>query len=112
MSSPDSEDREPGADTVAASHRRRGPAHVAEAGLAGVCLLVLAWLLYLHGRIVVHPFQGGYLEGAMLNTTGALLAGRNPFAIANGPQDFNQYGILYNLLTTPLALVFGPRRPR
>jgi hypothetical protein len=55
LSSPDSEDREPGADTVAVSHRRRGPAHVAEAGLAGVCLLVLAWLLYLHGRIVVHP---------------------------------------------------------
>ena len=93
---------------MASVHQRRGPAHVIEAVLAAACLLVFVWLLYHHGRVVVHAFQGEFREGAMLNTTRALLEGRNPFAIANGPQDFNQYGILYNLLTTPLALVFGP----
>ncbi len=44
----------------------------------------------------------------MLNTTRALLAGRNPFTLGNGPQDFNQYGILYHAVTAPLAFAFGP----
>ena len=44
----------------------------------------------------------------MLNTTRALLAGRNPFTLENGPQDSNQYGILYHAVTAPLAFAFGP----
>lgn len=58
-------------------------------------------------NIIRAPFPLELREGAILSTTQLLLQGRNPFAAENLPQYMNGYGIVYNLVATPLAGWFG-----
>jgi hypothetical protein len=62
-------------------------------------VLILAWcamtsVLYM-GYLASYPFQVECREGAQVRSTLALAEGRNPWAAAYAPQDFNCYGVLY-----------------
>jgi hypothetical protein len=78
--------------------------------VAFVALLFLsvAALLAYHARIVTFPYPLEFREGAMIQTTKALLDGVNPYALHNQPQDTNVYGIFYSLVCYPFAECFGP----
>jgi hypothetical protein len=80
-------------------------------GFAIVLALALVKLLSFHSQLIANPFQNEYREGATLLGTAALLAGKNPYALANQPEYTNVYGIVYNLAVLPFALVFGNTLP-
>ncbi len=73
-----------------------------------VCLaLFLVKLALYHYHLVIHPYPLQYREGAMMTSTEALVHGKNPFDYKLQPQYTNDYGIVYSLLVTPFAKVFG-----
>ena len=49
-----------------------------------------------------------YREFAVIFSTDLLLEGYNPYTIELQPGAMNAYGIVYNLLVLPLAMVWGP----
>ena len=59
-------------------------------------------------RIVTFPYPLEFREGAMIQTTKALLDGENPYALHNQPQDTNVYGVFYSVVSYTLAGLFGP----
>jgi hypothetical protein len=63
--------------------------------------------LVIHIRIIIFPYQLEYREGAILLTTDAFLNGVNPFQVENNPLYINVYGIIYNWITLPFAVVAG-----
>lgn len=71
-------------------------------GIAGT-----AWLFLLHLRLILSPAPQEMREGGELVITQFLLQGRNPYALAELPAGTDVYGILYNLLVTPFAVLFG-----
>lgn len=72
--------------------------------VAGILFL---GLVFIHGKIIIFPYQLDYREGAILLTTQALIKGINPYLLANQPLYTNVYGFLYNFLVYPLTLIFG-----
>jgi hypothetical protein len=80
-------------------------------GFAIALALVLVKLLSFHSQLIANPFQNEYREGATLLSTAALLAGKNPYALANQPEYTNVYGIVYNLFVYPFARLFGNTLP-
>jgi hypothetical protein len=60
---------------------------------------------------MMNVYPNEYREGAMLMTTKLLLAGGNPYALAQQPQYTNVYGIFYPLVTAPLAFFMGVSLP-
>ncbi len=68
---------------------------------------IAAWLLVIHGRMVVSPAPQEMREGAVLWLTRLLLEGHNPYSLAELPAGTNVYGILYHLIVLPLAYLFG-----
>ena len=97
--------------------RRPEPSHTSTPGsplaanLARIATVtagaIAAWLLVIHGRMVLSPAPQEMREGAVLWLTRLLLEGRNPYALAELPAGTNVYGILYHLIVLPLAYVFG-----
>ncbi len=80
-----------------------------------VCIgLLIAGLGYFGVRLAMYavtmiatPFQNEYREGVMLLATHNILQGINPYLLENQPVAINVYGIMYNLLVSPFAWVFG-----
>jgi hypothetical protein len=77
--------------------------------VATFALLFLAVVLFAyHVRIVTFPYPLEFREGAMIQTTKALLGGENPYALHRQPEDTNVYGIFYSVVCYPFAGLFGP----
>ncbi|WP_291296034.1 hypothetical protein [Elioraea sp.] len=96
----------PAPHSAASQHSPWGS--VAEAACLAFGLAALAWLIVVTLRMLVSPAPQEMREGALVLTTLALLDGRNPYAVGEATGAANLYGILYPLLVTPAALVFGP----
>ena len=60
-----------------------------------------------HYHLVIFPYSNTLREGAMMTSTDALVKGLNPYDMSLQPRLMNQYGIIYPLLTWPLAKLFG-----
>ncbi|MBD3272678.1 MAG: hypothetical protein GF384_09105 [Elusimicrobia bacterium] len=60
-----------------------------------------------HAKLIVSPLPSEYREASVLLTTDALLRGENPYDLDLQPLYTNVYGILYPLIVTPCAAVFG-----
>ena len=76
-----------------------------------IILASVVCLLYLIKKqlfIVFFPYQLEFREGAVLNLTDALTKGINPYLLENQPWRTSIFGVFYNLVTLPLALIFGP----
>jgi hypothetical protein len=95
-----------GAPAVAPRHD--GAWRTAEAAALAFGLAALAWLIGVTLRMLVSPAPQEMREGALVLTTLALLDGRNPYALGEATGAANLYGILYPLLVTPAAWLFGP----
>jgi hypothetical protein len=77
-----------------------------------VILFILFYkLLTFQGSLLTNPFPNEYREGSILQTTQALLDGKNPYALANQPEYTNVYGMLYHLVVYPFAKLFGNSFP-
>lgn len=74
-------------------------------------LLVMARLLLFALEFVFSPIPQEFRESALLSTTSLILQGENPFALRFMPAYTNVYGVVYNLLTWPLASVVGNTYP-
>jgi hypothetical protein len=61
--------------------------------------------------LITNPFPSEFREGAILMTTGALLAGKNPYDLALQPEYTNVYGIFYHWIVWPWAKLFGNTLP-
>lgn len=70
-------------------------------------LAAAAYVCFLHQRIIVKPGPMEYREGAIVATTHLLLQGKNPYALENLPVYTNVYGVFYNLVVLPFAMLFG-----
>jgi hypothetical protein len=65
------------------------------------------WLSIYAITIITTPVPIEYREGAILLSTGYLLQGLNPYALANQPLSMNVYGLGYNLVVLPFAALMG-----
>lgn len=74
---------------------------------AVITLWVFVILLAYEINLIRAPFQLEYREGAMLQATGLLLQGGNPFLAQNQPMYMNAYGIVYHWVVAPLAYWLG-----
>jgi hypothetical protein len=70
-------------------------------------LLIGSVFLFVHVKIITFPYPMELREGAEQLTTYALLEGINPYALENNPTYINVYGMFYNLIVLPFALIFG-----
>lgn len=75
--------------------------------ILGLTILTFVLAAERHLALIVSPFQQEYREGATIFITQLLLSGEQPYALANQPLATNVYGILYNLVVTPFASVYG-----
>jgi hypothetical protein len=73
-------------------------------------LLVAALAYYgaLNARILTLPGPQEFHESVMPLTTGLILAGGRPYALANTPAVANIYGVVYNYLLVPPSAIWGP----
>jgi hypothetical protein len=76
-------------------------------GIVILLLLIGLIILAVQIKIIVFPYQLELREGAIQLSTHALLNGINPYALANNPIYINGFGVLYNLLILPFAVLFG-----
>lgn len=79
-----------------------------EGAAAAFAAAGFAWLGLVYLRMLASPAPQEMREGALVVTTLALLAGRNPYAPEAMAEAGNLYGILYPLATLPFAALFGP----
>ena len=70
-------------------------------------LLFLIKILYYHLRLIMYSLPTEYREGAMLISTGMISKGLNPYNFSSHPYSTNVYGVLYNYMVAPFALIFG-----
>ncbi|GFO64399.1 hypothetical protein GMPD_23180 [Geomonas paludis] len=84
------------------------PPQILTAAFAAVCGFVTFKLLAYHLNLVLFPWPIQLRETANLLSTSLLLKGGNPYALVNQPLYTNVYGLLYNLVTYPVAALFGP----
>lgn len=76
--------------------------------MTSVAACVLLYLFWYHATLVTFPWPIEYREGALLLTTDMMLKGGDPYALAAQPYYANAYGLLYNLIALPFAMIWGP----
>ena len=76
--------------------------------LISAAVSVLLYLLWYHYTLITFPWPIQYREGAILLTTDLLLKGGNPYNLALQPYYANTYGLIYNLIVLPFAMIWGP----
>lgn len=81
--------------------------NIIEVVLVIAIIMFLLKCVFYHWQLITFPWQIEYREGAFFNQTKLMLAGLNPFSLINQPQSSTQYGIVYPLVTTALAKIFG-----
>ncbi|MCX7010174.1 MAG: hypothetical protein NTY53_23540 [Kiritimatiellaeota bacterium] len=72
-----------------------------------VCGYVSIKLFYFHLSLILFKWPIQFRETAILLSTDMLLKGGNPYLLENFPMYTNVYGILYNLVTCPVAALMG-----
>jgi hypothetical protein len=70
-------------------------------------LLSLAWSLYFESVILATPYQIGYREASQMVITTMMMGGENYSTFENQPLAYTAYGIGYNAVVLPFALLFG-----
>jgi hypothetical protein len=85
----------------------RVTAIVLKAVMLGGILFFGSWFAYFAVSTIVLPFQIEHREGVTQVMAWILMSGGNPFAFENQPLAMNNYGIVYPLLITPFAMLFG-----
>ena len=75
--------------------------------LAIFLLSLLIIIINIQSKIILWPYQLEYREGASQTYTQAILEGKKLFSLESEPLYNNNYGILYNIIVAPLALIFG-----
>lgn len=65
------------------------------------------YLLYFHYLILSNPYPQEQRDSIPIVTTNLMLSGINPFSYKAQPMGTNTYGILQNILTLPLAKIYG-----
>ncbi len=74
--------------------------------LAGAVSSIL-WSIYFSVTTIFIPYQIEFREGTALVLTKILLSGGNPFRFENQPLGMTNYGLGYNLVVLPFAMLFG-----
>lgn len=64
-------------------------------------------IIFEHFKIIIFPFSNDFREGHIYSTTTLLLKGINPYSLDAYPVYLNSYGILYNLVVYPFAILLG-----
>jgi hypothetical protein len=72
----------------------------------GACASIL-WSVYFAVITIFIPYQIEFREGAAQVMTEFLLNRSNPFILENQPLTMNNYGVVYNLVVAPFAMLFG-----
>jgi hypothetical protein len=67
----------------------------------------ILWSVYFSVITIFIPYQIEFREGNALVLTKILLGGRNPFSFENQPLGMTNYGLGYNLVVLPFAMLFG-----
>lgn len=67
----------------------------------------LLWSAYFSAVTVFIPYQIEFREGTALVLTKILMSGGNPFSFENQPLGMTNYGLGYNLVVLPFAMLFG-----
>ena len=75
--------------------------------LCFIMLVVFCYYSLTYANIIFNPFVSEFREGHTLTPTYLLLKGIMPWSLETYPQYYNCYGILFNLVVYPLALLFG-----
>jgi hypothetical protein len=70
-------------------------------------LAMLTGLLWNHFQLISYPVLLDYNEGAMPTITQTIASGSSPYALENQPARISVYPPLYNVLMTPVSMVFG-----
>ena len=75
--------------------------------LFGGASLSILWSVYFAVVTIAIPYQIELREGTAQVMTEFLLNRNNPFRLENQPLAMNNYGLGYNLVVTPFAVLFG-----
>lgn len=75
--------------------------------LCGLLALIFLQLVATVGAYIVNPHFSEFREGHTFSSTYLLLKGVRPFTLETYPEYYNSYGILFNLVAAPFALLFG-----
>src|SRR6266508_1132602 len=65
------------------------------------------WAIYFAVVTISIPYQIEFREGTAQVLTKLLLGGENPFVLDNQPLGMNNYGLGYNIVVWPFAVLFG-----
>jgi hypothetical protein len=65
------------------------------------------WAIYFAVVTISIPYQIEFREGTAQVLTKLLLGGENPFVLDNQPLGMNNYGLGYNIVIWPFAVLFG-----
>src|SRR5687768_16934994 len=65
------------------------------------------YLLYFHFLIIDYPYPMEQRDSIPIVSTNLILEGKNPFSYETQPMGTNTYGIVQNILTLPLAKIYG-----
>lgn len=76
-------------------------------GLYGLLALIVLQLAFTIGAFIVNPNFSEFREGHTFSSTYLLLKGVCPYTVETYPEYYNSYGILFNLVAAPFALLFG-----
>lgn len=64
-------------------------------------------LLRQHIALIQHPYQVELNEGSSLNLAKAMAEGQNPYILENQPWLYDNFGIMYPLVSWPFTRLFG-----
>lgn len=70
-------------------------------------ILAFIYLLYFHYLIIDYPYPMEQRDSIPIVSTNLMLSGINPFSYEAQPMGTNTYGIVQNILTLPLAKIYG-----
>lgn len=75
--------------------------------LCFIMLIVFCYYSSTYANIIFNPFVSEFREGHTFTPTYLILKGIMPWSLETYPEYYNCYGILFNLVVYPFALLFG-----
>lgn len=75
--------------------------------LYGIFAALFFYFAYTIGNYIINPYFSEFREGHTFSSTYLLEKGIRPFTLETYPEYYNSYGIVFNLVVTPFALLFG-----
>ena len=75
--------------------------------LCFIMFVVFCYYSSTYANIIFNPFVSEFREGHTLTPTYLFLKGIMPWSLETYPEYYNSYGILFNLVAYPFALLFG-----